>query len=212
MRILVTGATGYIGGRLVPRLVAAGHEVVCLARTPDKLDGLLWRGDVEVVRGDVLDAAGLKEAAAGCDAAYYLVHSMAAGKEFADEDRQAAANFRDAADAAGMKRIVYLGGLGPEDDDLSPHLASRHEVGHVLAGGATPVTELRAAVVIGSGSLSFEMLRYLTEVLPVMTTPRWVRTRCQPIAVEDVRDLRGEAIEAAAGPGRGGEIRSRINN
>ncbi|MBU1494444.1 MAG: SDR family oxidoreductase [Actinobacteria bacterium] len=189
MRVLVTGATGYIGGRLVPRLLAAGHEVTCLARHPEKLDDLPWRDRVSVAEGDVLDATRLKEVAAGCDAGFYLVHSMAAGKEFAAIDQQAAANFRDAAADAGMLRVVYLGGLGPEQEDLSPHLASRHRVGATLASGSTPVTELRAAVIIGSGSLSFEMLRYLTEVLPVMTTPRWVRTRCQPIAVEDILDL-----------------------
>jgi uncharacterized protein YbjT (DUF2867 family) len=195
MRIRVTGATGYIGGRLVPRLLKAGHEVVCVARRPEKLDDLPWSDQVTVVQGDVLDAIRIKEIAAGCDAGYYLVHSMAAGKGFANADQQGAANFRAAADAASMRRIVYLGGMGPDDDSLSPHLASRHEVGKVLANGATPVTELRAAVIIGSGSMSFEMLRYLTEVLPVMTTPRWVRTRCQPTAVSDILDLLVRAVD-----------------
>jgi uncharacterized protein YbjT (DUF2867 family) len=189
MRILVTGATGYIGGRLVPRLLEAGHEVRCMARRPNKLAGRPWFDDVEVVEGDVLDGRQVKDAAAGCDAAYYLVHSMAAGKNFAERDRQAALNFRKAAEAAGMRRIVYLGGLSPEDAPLSDHLASRREVGRLLTEGPTPVTELRAAVIIGSGSLSFEMLRYLTEVLPIMTTPKWVRTRCQPIAIRDVLEI-----------------------
>jgi uncharacterized protein YbjT (DUF2867 family) len=190
MRILVTGATGYIGGRLVPQLLEAGHSVRCVVRRPAKLEQMPWRGRVEVVAGDVLDPPSIKEAAAGCDAAFYLVHSMAGDRDFEDADRRGAANFRDAADAAGMRRIVYLGGMGPSDGSrLSRHLGSRHEVGRVLASGTTPVTELRAAVIIGSGSLSFEMLRYLTEVLPVMTTPRWVRTRCQPVAVRDVLDL-----------------------
>ncbi len=198
MRILVTGATGYIGGRLVPRLIEAGHEVRCMARRPSKLAGRPWFDDVEVVEGDVLNARQAKEAAAGCDAAYYLVHSMASGSDFAEQDRQAALNFRKAGEAAGLRRIVYLGGLGPEDAPLSAHLASRREVGQLLAEGPTPLTELRAAVIIGSGSLSFEMLRYLTEVLPVMTTPKWVRTRCQPIAIRDVLELLVRAVEDEA--------------
>jgi len=189
MRILVTGATGYIGGRIVPRLLEAGHQVRCLARTPAKLALHPWRHRVEVVEGDVLDPISLKEAALGCDAALYLVHSMAAGKDFARLDRIAATNFRLAADDVSLGRIVYLGGLGEDDENHSPHLCSRHEVGRILASGATPVTEVRAAVIIGSGSLSFEMLRSLTEVLPVMTTPRWVRTKCQPIAVRDVLEI-----------------------
>ncbi len=189
MRVLVTGATGYIGGRLVPCLLAAGHQVRCLTRRAARLDDVPWRPRVEVAAGDVLDPVSLPEALAGCDAAYYLVHAMAEGRGFGERDRQGAGNFRDAADAAGLRRIVYLGGLAPEGARLSRHLGSRQEVGRALAAGATPVTEFRAAVIIGSGSLSFEMLRYLTEVLPVMTTPRWVRSRCQPIAVGDVLDL-----------------------
>ena len=195
MHILVTGATGYLGGRLVPRLLAEGHRVRCLSRRPERLDGLPWRDRVEVVGGDVLDPRSLAAALSGCDGAFYLVHSMASGEHFAEHDRQGATNFRDAADAAGLRRIVYLGGLAPESESLSPHLASRVEVGRILAAGATPTTEIRAAVIIGSGSLSFEMLRYLTEVLPVMVTPRWVRTRCQPIAVGDVLELLTAAID-----------------
>lgn len=189
MRVLVTGATGYIGGRLVPELVAAGHEVRCVARTPAKLDSLPWRAEVEVVKADADDGDSLVAAMEGCDAAYYLLHSMGtSGDEpFADRDRRLAETFRDAAATAGLRQLVYLGGLGDEDDpDLSPHLASRHEVGRVLAAGDVPVTELRAAIIIGSGSASFEMLRHLTDVLPVMIAPRWVRTRCQPIAIRDV--------------------------
>ncbi len=198
MRILVTGATGYIGGRLVPHLLDAGHEVRCMARDPSKLSGDPWRDRVGVVAGDILDVDSLKEALTGCDAAYYLVHSMAGGSDFVERDRQGAANFRDAADATGLRRIVYLGGLGDDTDDLSHHLDSRHEVGRILRSGTTPVTELRAAVIIGSGSVSFEMLRYLTEVLPVMITPRWVRTRCQPTAIRDVLAYLTSAIEDTA--------------
>jgi uncharacterized protein YbjT (DUF2867 family) len=195
MRVLVTGATGYIGGRLVPLLLEAGHEVRCLSRDPGRLDGLPWRERVEVARGDVLDPASLAAPLDGCDAAYYLVHAMAEGAGFDERDRVGAAGFRDAAAAAGLQRLVYLGGLAPEGATLSKHLDSRHEVGRLLAAGPVPVTEFRAAVIIGSGSMSFEMLRYLTEVLPVMTTPRWVRNRCQPIAVSDVLSLLVRALD-----------------
>jgi uncharacterized protein YbjT (DUF2867 family) len=185
--VLVTGASGYIGGRLVPELLDAGHTVRCLARTPSKLDDQVWRDRVEVVAGDVTDRASLDRALEGCGAAYFLVHSMGGPADFDEEDRRAAACFREAAAAAGVRRVVYLGGLGRDDDPaLSRHLRSRHEVGQVLADGDVPVTELRAAIIIGSGSASFEMLRYLVEVLPVMVTPRWVDNRCQPIAIRDV--------------------------
>lgn len=195
MRVLVTGATGYIGGRLVPELLARGHEVRCAARTPSKLDGRPWRDQVEVAEFDVFDRPSLDAAVAGCDAVYFLIHSMDGEDAFAERDRKAAANVRDACAAAGVSRIVYLGGLGDEDDDLSEHLRSRHEVGKVLADGPVPVTELRAAIIIGSGSASFEMLRNLVEVLPVMTTPRWVGTRVQPIGVRDILHYLCEVLE-----------------
>lgn len=185
-RVLVAGATGYVGGRLVPELLAAGVEVRCLARSPAKLGGRPWSDRVEVHRGDVTDAASLAGALAGVDAAYFLVHGMGGTGDFAAQERMGAAAFRDAAAAAGVRQIVFLGGLGDDSTALSAHLRSRHEVGRVLADGPVPVTELRAAVIIGSGSASFEMLRHLTDVLPVMVTPRWVRTRCQPIAIRDV--------------------------
>lgn len=187
MKVLVTGATGYIGGRLVPRLLERGHQVRCMTRDWESLTLDPWRDQVEVVTADALEPESLGPALEGCDAAYFLIHAMKGSpKRFAEEGRRAAANFRDAADAAEVGRIIYLGGLGAEDDELSEHLSSRQEVGRVLAMGSTPVTELRAAVIIGSGSMSFEMVRHLTEVLPVMMTPRWVETRCQPIAVRDV--------------------------
>lgn len=179
----------------MPRLLDAGHEVRCLVRNPDKLAGDPWRHDVEVIRADVLSPDGLIEATQGVDVAFYLIHSMDDGVgDFSDRDRCAATNFRDAAGEAGLERIVYLGGLG-DSEDLSPHLSSRQDVGRVLADGPTPVTELRAGVIIGSGSVSFEMLRYLTEVLPAMLTPKWVRTRCQPIAVADVLEVLSAAID-----------------
>jgi uncharacterized protein YbjT (DUF2867 family) len=183
-RVLLTGATGYVGGRLLTALVADGHRVRCLARRPEALRHHAGPR-VEVVAGDVHDPPALDRALAGCEVAYYLVHSMGAGAGFEAADRRAAETFGRAARAAGVQRIIYLGGLGT-GSALSPHLASRQEVGRILAAGGVPTVELRASIVIGSGSLSFEMIRALVERLPVMITPRWVRTRAQPIAVEDV--------------------------
>jgi uncharacterized protein YbjT (DUF2867 family) len=186
-RVLVAGATGYIGRRLVADLLARGYRVRCVARNPNKLDAEPWRALVEVVAGDVLDAASLTAAFGGIDVAYYLVHSIGAGPSWQERDLQAAHTFRDTAAAASVRQIIYLGGLGDNaGGTLSAHLKSRHDVGRALAEGPVPLTELRAAVVLGSGSASFEMLRHLVEVLPVMTTPRWVETRVQPIAVRDV--------------------------
>ncbi|MEU8352775.1 SDR family oxidoreductase [Streptomyces sp. NPDC048845] len=189
LRCLVTGATGYIGGRLVPELLAAGHRVRCLARTPGKLRDHPWAADAETVRGDVLDAGSLRPALAGVDVAYYLVHSLGTGRDFEETDRRAARLFAAAAREAGVGRIVYMGGLTPAgvpERELSPHLRSRAEVGRILLDCGVPTAVLRAAVVIGSGSASFEMLRHLTERLPVMVTPSWLRTPVQPVAVRDV--------------------------
>ncbi|MBT8202554.1 MAG: SDR family oxidoreductase [Acidimicrobiia bacterium] len=206
-RILVTGATGYIGGRLIPRLLELGYRVRCMTRDPRKLAFDPWHDDVEVVKADVLDPDSLAVALDGCDFAYYLVHSMGYADNFGETDRTGAINFQEAADAARLKRVVYLGGLGSaEEGDLSKHLSSRHEVGRLLAAGATPVTELRAAVIIGSGSVSFEMLRYLTEVLPIMTTPTWVRTRCQPIAIRAVLQILTAVLEDGEGASRVVEV------
>lgn len=187
--VFVSGASGYIGGRLVPRLLAAGYPVRCLARNPRKLDARAWAShpQVEIVAGDVGDEAGLTQLLRGCGAAYYLVHSMiAAGTRYAEQDRRLATHFANAAAAAGVERIIYLGGLGETGQDLSKHLASRREVETALASTDVPVTVLRAAMIIGSGSASFEILRYLVERLPVMVTPRWVQTESQPIAVRNV--------------------------
>lgn len=184
MRCLVTGATGYIGGRLAPRLLDAGHEVRCLTRDSLRLRDVPWAARVEVVEGDVSVPATLRPAMDGIDIAYYLVHSIGHGA-FEEKDRLGAANFAAAARGAGVRRIVYLGGPAPSGTS-SPHLRSRAEVGRILAGSGVPTIVLRAAVIIGSGSASFEMLRYLTERLPVMVTPRWVRSPVQPIAIRDV--------------------------
>lgn len=183
----VTGATGYVGGRLVPLLLDEGYPVRVLARAPSKLDGRPWRDRVEVCAGDVLDANTIPEFMRGLDTAYYLVHSMAEGERgFEARDRRAAENFARAAEAAGVRRIIYLGGLGETGPGLSKHLASRLDTGRALRSGSVPVTELRAAVIVGSGSMSFEMIRALVERLPFMITPKWVNTRSQPIAIGDV--------------------------
>jgi uncharacterized protein YbjT (DUF2867 family) len=203
--VLVTGATGYVGGRLVDQLLDAGYRVRCVVRTPAKVTDAPWADRVEVVQGDVLEDLG--DAMDGVAAVYYLVHTIGATSDWVARDKRAAENVRDGAARAGVRRIVYLGGLGDEaNEKLSPHLASRHEVGRVLADGPVPVTELRAAVVIGAGSASFEMLRYLVDVLPVMITPRWVRTRCQPIAIRDVLRLLVGVLGTADAAGRVLEI------
>ncbi|GAA2251853.1 MULTISPECIES: SDR family oxidoreductase [Kitasatospora] len=192
LRCLVTGATGYLGGRLVPELLAAGYTVRCLVRDPGRLRDHPWRAQVETATGDVTRPDTLAGAFEGVDLAYYLVHSLGTGPGFEARDRAAAQAFGAAAERAGVRRIVYLGGLQPSDvpaERLSPHLRSRAEVGRILRESGVPTAELRAAVIIGSGSASFEMLRYLTERLPVMVTPSWVDTRIQPIAVRDVLRL-----------------------
>ncbi|MBO4206375.1 SDR family oxidoreductase [Micromonospora echinofusca] len=187
MRCLVTGATGYIGGRLVPRLLAEGHTVRCLARKAGRLRDVPWSGDVEITEGDLSRPETLPAAFDGVEVAYYLVHSLGRA-DFEALDRAAATHFAAAARTAGVRRIVYLGGPepAPDDDRPSAHLRSRAEVARILLAGGVPTAVLRAAVILGSGSASFEMLRYLTERLPAMVTPRWVRNRIQPIAVRDV--------------------------
>ena len=183
--ILLTGATGYVGGRLLTALLAAGHRVRCLARRPEVLRSR-FEGTAEVVQGDLLEAGTLPAAMEGVHTAYYLVHSMMRGARFEAEDRVAAANFARAAREADVRRIIYLGGLTSAEGGLSPHLRSRLEVGEELRSHGVPVLEFRASIIIGSGSLSFELIRALAERLPVMITPRWVRTPAQPIAIEDV--------------------------
>jgi len=200
--ILVTGATGYIGGRLIPRLLDAGFRVRCLVRDATRLQGRAWRGDVELAEGDVLRPDSLAAAMSGAAAAYYLVHSLGAGAGFSGRDVQAARNFGTAATCAGVGRIIYLGGLGDPAADLSAHLRSRQDTGDALRESGLSVTEFRAGVIVGSGSLSFEMIRYLTERVPVMICPRWIYTRIQPIAVRNVLDYLVEALRVPASAGQ----------
>lgn len=203
--IAVLGATGYIGGRLVPELLARGWRIRAVGRNPDKLRSRPFAADprVELARADALDPAALTEALRGCDVAYYLVHSMYPGvNDFESRDRRAATAMRDAAEAAGLKRIVYLGGLGDPIENLSGHLRSRMEVGRILGSGPVPVTWLRAAMILGSGSASFEILRYLVDRLPIMITPRWVESRCQPIAVSNVIDYLAGCLDVPETTGR----------
>jgi uncharacterized protein YbjT (DUF2867 family) len=201
--ILVTGATGYVGGRLVPRLLEAGHRVRCLVRDPVRLQGRPWLDRVEVARADVLEPASLAEAMRDVRVVYYLVHSLGGGTDFAQRDVAAARNCAQAARDAGVERIIYLGGLGDSQTDLSPHLRSRQETGTALREAGVPVTEFRAAVIVGSGSVSFEMIRYLAERLPVMICPRWVFTRTQPIAIRNVLDY---LVAAPACPESSGRV------
>jgi len=185
MRCVVFGATGYLGARLVPELLSAGHDVRVMARRLAKLDDVPWRQQIEVVQGDVNDADRVRQALDGQQVLYYLVHSLLRS-DFVDFDARAATIVADAANQAGLSRIVYVGGIIPDQQRLSDHLASRAEVGRLLQESGVPTVELRAAAIIGAGSASFEMLRYLTERLPLMVTPRWLRTQVQPIAVRDV--------------------------
>jgi uncharacterized protein YbjT (DUF2867 family) len=199
--VLLTGATGYIGGRLLRRLEEDGRTVRCLARRPERVR--TGRPTTEVVGGDVLDEASLGNAFEGVEAAFYLVHSMASGSDFQELDRRAAANFGRAAARAGVRCIIYLGGLTRGADAASAHLRSRAETGDVLRASGVPVVELRASIVIGAGSLSFEMIRALVERLPAMVCPRWVATPTQPIAVDDVLKYLAESLDL---PGQGGRI------
>jgi len=184
-RVLVTGATGYIGGRLAPRLVEAGADVRVLVRSPEKLVDVPWARHVEILQGDLTDPDSVAPAMAGVDVVYYLAHAMGGKGDFGQAESQAAHTVADAAAAAGVGRIVYLGGLHP-DGELSKHLQSRKDVGDILLASGVPTVALQAGVVIGSGSASFEMIRHLTDVLPYMPAPKWVRNRIQPIAVRDV--------------------------
>ena len=193
--ILVTGVTGYIGGRLVPRLLEAGYRVRVLVRDPARLQGRPWLEQVDVHQGDVLRPDTLKSAMADVSAAYYLIHSMRGNPDFHQRDLIAARNFGAVAKEQGVQRIIYLGGLGDPDTDLSRHLQSRQQTGAALREAGVPVTEFRAGVIVGSGSISFEMIRYLTERIPIMICPRWVFTRTQPISIHDTLDYLIAALQ-----------------
>ncbi len=206
VRCLVTGATGYIGARLVPRLLDAGHHVRALARDPGKLADVPWRERAGVARGDLADVDSLIAAFDGIDVVYYLVHSMGTSKDFAAEESRSVRNVVTAARRAGVRRVVYLSGLHPEGSELSPHLESRRAVGEALIDSGIETVVLQAGVVIGSGSASFEMIRHLTDRLPVMTTPKWVRNKIQPIAVRDVLHYLVAAAAAAVPSSRTWDI------
>lgn len=192
----MTGATGYIGGRLVPELLDRGHTVRAMARTPAKLDGAPWRDRVEAVKGDLTDADSLTAAFADTDVVYYLVHSMGTSKDFVSAEKRSARNVVAAAKQAGVRRLVYLSGLHPEGVALSRHLASRTEVGDILIESGIETVVLQAGIVIGSGSASFEMVRHLTDRLPAMTTPKWVHNMIQPISIADTLYYLAEAATA----------------
>lgn len=206
--VLLTGASGYVGGRLIPLLEQHPVALRCLARQPDKLQPRV-RASTEVVRGDVLDPTSLDTALQNVHTAYYLVHLMSGSTDFESEDRQAAKNFADAAKRAGVKRIIYLGGLGDDaDPKLSPHLRSRHEVGKILRESGIETIEFRAGMVIGAGSLSYQLMKSLTDRLPVMICPRWLITPTQPIAIDDVLAYLVAAKDLPAGESRIFEIGS----
>ncbi|MCC7353362.1 MAG: SDR family oxidoreductase [Anaerolineae bacterium] len=204
--VLVTGATGYVGGRLVPRLLEAGYRVRVLVRDSTRLQGRPWLAQVEVAQGDALVQETLLSAMSGVDVVYYLIHSMKGSTDFHRRDLTAAYNIGGAACEAGVRRIIYLGGLGGPDSNLSPHLRSRHETGEALRACGIPLTEFRAAVIVGSGSVSFEIIRYLTERLPVMVCPRWVYTRVQPISIRNVLDYLVAALATPESIGKVIEI------
>jgi len=203
--ILLTGATGYVGGRLLQLLESGDHRIRCIARRPEVLAQRV-HASTEVVAGDVLDRSTLAAAMHGVHTAYYMVHSMGSDDSFEQVDRQAAHNFIDAAHAAGVQRVIYLGGLASDTEKLSPHLASRREVGEILRKTTVQVTEFRASIIIGSGSLSFEMIRSLVDRLPIMVTPKWVKMPAQPIAIDDVLSYLLAALSQPVGPSRIFEI------
>ena len=199
MHVLVTGATGYVGSRVVPRLLADGHQVTVLTRDRARAAARPWHADVDVVEGDVTDGRAVTDALMGVDAALYLVHGMAGPTDFVEAERRAARTFADNASLAGVGHVVYLGGLADDTDPrLSRHLSSRLETGRLLADGGPPTTELRASIVLGTGSSSFELIRFVARSAPVLARPTWSRRRCQPVAVADLLDVVSDVV--AAGP------------
>ncbi len=204
--ILVTGATGYIASRLIPRLLERGYRVRALARHPHRLDRRNWSGLVEVFRGDVTDASSLPAAVEEVHTAYYLIHNMSSGRGYTVRELEGARNFASAAGAAGVQHIIYLGGLADPEQHIAPHLRSRIETGATLRQGRVPVTEFRAGVIVGSGSISFEMIRFITELFPVIPGPVWLKNKSQPIATQNVIDYLLAALENRNGHGEVLEI------
>ena len=194
--ILVTGATGYIASRLIPRLLEKKYRVRVLARQPEQLQGRTWLSSIEIANGDVTEPAGLASALDGVYSAYYLVHNMSSGRGYTRLETEGARNFASAAERAGVRQIIYLGGLAdPDARHLASHMRSRIETGDALRNGKVPVTEFRAGVIVGAGSISFEMIRFMTELFPIVVGPTWLRNRSQPIAAQNVIDYLAAALE-----------------
>jgi uncharacterized protein YbjT (DUF2867 family) len=204
--ILVSGATGYIASRLIPRLLERGYRIRALAREPRRLDGRAWSRQIEVVPGDVMDSSSLAPALAGVHSAYYLVHSMSSGRGYTERELDGARNFAAACEAADVRHIIYLGGLADPEQRLAPHLRSRIETGATLRQGRVPVTEFRAGVIAGAGSISFEMIRFITELFPLVPGPLWLKNKSQPIATQNVVDYLLAALDNWDGHGQVFEI------
>ncbi|MBI3161035.1 MAG: DUF2867 domain-containing protein [Chloroflexi bacterium] len=206
MRILVTGATGYIASRLIPQLLDRGHEVCALARHPHQIGPRNWSAQISIFPGDVLNPASLAPALKDVHTAYYLIHNMSLGHGYTRVELRAAQNFAKAAEEAGVKHIIYLGGLADPEQHLAPHMRSRIETGATLRKGSVPVTEFRASVIIGSGSISFEMIRFMTELFPVIPAPAWIKHKSQPIAIQNVIEYLLAALDNPDGQGQVFEI------
>ncbi len=204
--ILGTGATGYIASRLIPQLITRGYRIRALARQPQRLKNKNWFPQVDVTQGDVMDAKTLKPAFAGVEIAYYLIHNMSSGRGYTERELEGARNFALAAEAAGVRQIIYLGGLADEEQHIAPHMRSRIETGATLRQGKVPVTEFRAGVVAGSGSISFEMIRFMTELFPIIPAPFWVKNKSQPISTQNVIDYLLAALDNHDGQGQVFEI------
>ncbi len=204
--ILVTGATGYIASRLIPRLLDSGYRVRALARQPHRLTGRSWFASVDVIQADVTTSSALPQALEGVDTAYYLIHNMSKGGDYTSIELDAARNFAHAAEQAGVQHIIYLGGLADPEGHIAPHMRSRIETGRVLREGKVPVTEFRAGVIAGSGSISFEMIRFMTELFPIVPGPSWMKNKSQPIAIQNVIDYLVAALKNKNGQGQVFEV------